>query len=176
MDVQLPPHAAHVDGSLSVHEAAEKLGCSEKTIRRRIKAGTLSAYQLPTSQGYEWRVVLDDNTVHPPPRPAVHLNGQAGQVPGTDQVVAQTSGHLDVQAPEPQNEALLKALSLVDRLQRENMELAGRVGFLQAKLQTAEERVLELASGLETPEAVAEAPEATEPPKPRRWYEFWRSG
>jgi len=45
---------------LSTAEAATRLGVSEKTIRRWIKAGKLRAYQLAVPQGYEWRIVLDD--------------------------------------------------------------------------------------------------------------------
>jgi excisionase family DNA binding protein len=151
MTVHLPSHDVHAGGSVSVQEAASALGCSEKTIRRRIKAGTLIAHQLPTSQGYEWRVHLDGANDQPTPSPAVQVNGQHDQLPGdAAQVDVQTSeraGSLSPRPNEGSNEPLLKALGLVERLQRENMELAGRVGFLQAKLQTAEEQLLSLASG-----------------------------
>jgi hypothetical protein len=74
------------------------------------------------------------------PSYAVRLNGHAGQVLGSDKQV-------ETRALEPQKEVLVQALSLVDRLQRENMELAARVGFLQAKLETAEEQILALSTG-----------------------------
>jgi excisionase family DNA binding protein len=151
MTVQLPSHAVHADGSVSVQEAAQVLGCSEKTIRRRIKAGTLTAHRLPTSQGYEWRVQLDGSTDQLPPLFAAQVDSQNGHLPSG-------AAQLDNQQNEPKNaasasvndasnEALLKALAFAERLQRENMELAGRVGFLQAKLQTAEEQILALTPG-----------------------------
>jgi hypothetical protein len=45
----------------------------------------------------------------------------------------------------------LKALEFVERLQRENTELAGRVGFYQAKLQAAEEQLRLLAAPADEP-------------------------
>lgn len=41
-----------------IPDAAAALGVSTKTIRRRIKDGTLPAYEVSTAQGYAWRVVL----------------------------------------------------------------------------------------------------------------------
>lgn len=151
MTVQVPSHAVHADGSVSVQEAAQILGCSEKTIRRRIKAGTLTAHRLPTSQGYEWRVQLDGGTDQ-------SLSSAAAQVDSQNDHIPSAAAQLDSQQNEPEsaasaplnsasNEALLKALAFAERLQRENMELAGRVGFLQAKLQTAEDQILALTPG-----------------------------
>jgi excisionase family DNA binding protein len=179
MTVQLPSHAVHADGSLSVQEAAEAIGCSEKTIRRRIKAGSLTAHRLPTSQGYEWRVHLDGVTDQVSPPPAVQLNGQDGHLPGdADQVDTHAEGNVHgTTAPqnEAANEALLKALDFAERLQRENMELAGRVGFLQAKLQTAEEQILALSAGEPIPEQHEQAPEPPVPAVSRPWWKFWET-
>ena len=173
MTDQLPSHAVRMDGSVSVQEAASFLGCSEKTIRRRIKAGTLAAHRLPTSQGYEWRVHLSGEPEQTASPAAAQVNGQIGQRPGThDHVDTQTSRRPDAQMPvEPQNDALLKALGLVERLQRENMELAGRVGFLQAKLQGTEEQLLALTGGSETV-APVEPDHAAAPATPTPWQRF----
>ncbi len=220
MTVQLPSGAVQGDGSVSVQEAAAILGCSEKTVRRKIKAQQLLAHRLPTSQGYEWRVHLDpddqaamnDSRVatspavqvngsagHLPPQPdqltgtrngalphadqpdapsaevvtgddpAVQVADRAGQVPGQHgHVPSHAAGQVDGTSGPGSGAALLKALELTDRLQRENMELAGRVGFLQAKLQTAEEQLLTLSAG--------PAQEETPPPRaqpPRSWWKFW---
>ncbi len=59
MPGQVDGRGVHAAGGLSVSEAADALGVSERTIRRRIKAGEIVAFQLPTSQGYECRVQLD---------------------------------------------------------------------------------------------------------------------
>ena len=41
-----------------IKEAAERLGVSADTIRRRMKKGELVGEKEPTPQGYEWRIVL----------------------------------------------------------------------------------------------------------------------
>ena len=151
MSDQIPSHAVHADGSVSVQEAAQILGFSEKTIRRRIKAGTLTAHRLPTSQGYEWRVQLDAVTDQAPPSLADQMDGPHGHLPSDAVQVDSQKNEAENATAAPlnsaSNEALLKALDFAERLQRENMELAGRVGFLQAKLQTAEEQILALTPG-----------------------------
>lgn len=43
---------------VSIKEAAERLGVSADTIRRRMKKGELVGEKEPTPQGYEWRIVL----------------------------------------------------------------------------------------------------------------------
>ncbi|MDP9016100.1 MAG: hypothetical protein M3M87_05010, partial [Thermoproteota archaeon] len=54
----------------------------------------------------------------------------------------------------------------VERMHRENVELAGRVGFYQAKLQEAETKI-----------ALLEAPQpASRQAHHRPWWQFWRSG
>ena len=124
--VQVTGSSGQRDGSFTVKEAAARLGVSERTIRRRIKDRVIDAQQVPTPHGYEWRVYLDTDAVQvdtPSTRHASKLNGTPVQPAGTP-------------APE-----LMKALDLIDRLQRDNQQLAGQVGFLQAKLQDAEEQI-----------------------------------
>lgn len=43
---------------LSMKQAAERLGVSVDTIRRRLKKGELVGEKEPTPQGYEWRIIL----------------------------------------------------------------------------------------------------------------------
>jgi len=45
--------------TVSVGEAARRLGVSTDTIRRRISKGELTAHQEPTPQGYRWQVELE---------------------------------------------------------------------------------------------------------------------
>ena len=61
-------------GGLTVQQAATAVGVSERTIRRRIKEGSLAAEKVPTAQGYEWRVQLDGA--------ACLAGGQPGRVDG----------------------------------------------------------------------------------------------
>ncbi len=171
--------AVKVDRSLSVQEAAARLELSERTIRRHIKDGSLQAYQRPTSRGYEWRILLDTEPVKVDAndrQAGVKVDSQARQEP-----VKVDTGEEELEA-EPVQEApaaelgLLKALELVDRLQREstrlqgeNKELYGRAAFFQAKLQAAEERILMLeAQPAEEEPAELEA----EPEKPSG--SWWR--
>ena len=130
---------------LSVKEAALQLGIDEKTVRNRAKAGTLPALKVSRPQGYTWRVFPDG-------LPA-HLDAQVdpGPDPGGTQV-EQPATHVD---PAP-------LVQLVEKLHAENTQLAGQVGFLQAKLQEATERIMLL-----------EAPKDPEP-KPRvSWWHRW---
>jgi hypothetical protein len=86
-------------------------------------------------------------------------------------------------AASPQQGAALSAdvaaglLHLVDRLQRENLELAGRLGFLQAELQQRDETIRALQAPREEPEnavsvTVVSADQVDAPP-PRR-PSWWR--
>ena len=186
MTVQLPTAAVQAATGCSVKEAAARLGLSEKTVRRRIKAGELAASRHATAQGYEWRVHLSGTADHVPghdadqvpPQPdqaparaADQVDGVDGsndQLPGQD---GQAAGRVMTTSPPPVGEqALLKALELTDRLQRENMELAGRVGFLQAKLQAAEERLLALSA---PPVDAGDGTEDAPPPRAGPWWRFW---
>ncbi len=47
--------------TVSIKEAAQRLGCSEATVRRKIARGELKAYKMPTliGHGYTWRIQLD---------------------------------------------------------------------------------------------------------------------
>ena len=98
---------------LTFAEAAAVLGCSPDTARRRVRRGELVA----THQGRQVRVPLDSLPG------SVHSNGTVqGNVPGS--------------AVQDQNEGILEALRLIDRLQR-----AGLVGSLQERNANLEARL-----------------------------------
>ena len=46
--------------TVSIAEAAQRLGVSEKTIRRRLSGGALRGNRIGRPQGYVWAVQLDD--------------------------------------------------------------------------------------------------------------------
>jgi len=84
---------------LSIKDAADHLGISQTTVRRRVKEGTLLARQQPTSQGFEWRIYMHEGAAVrdqvPTMRPAFQrMTGEefpttGDQVPITvDQIVA----------------------------------------------------------------------------------------
>ena len=89
-----------------IKEAAQALGVSEITVRRRIKANELLAIKHATPQGYRWLVVLEDDSADAPDQPAStppdHL---PNPVPAT---LTQTPDH------HPDTDRLIR--SLEDRL------------------------------------------------------------
>ncbi len=98
----------------TIAEASEVLGISKDAIRRRIKSGKVSAFRVPTPQGYEWRVAIDAQ-----PPSAVRLAHSDEQLAVSATRTAPGDPHM---------------AAVVDRLTRENTELAGRVGFLQGRI------------------------------------------
>jgi hypothetical protein len=149
--------------SMSVQETAEHLGLNEKTVRRRIHLGQISAIKVPRPQGFEWRVYLDgipQPTLEPAPRP-IHLNTipealntQVDSSPvqvdmHLDTPPVQVDTHLDtppVQMDTQMGSSLIQMdtnelLRLVEKLHHENSQLAGQVGFLHAKLQDAQQQI-----------------------------------
>jgi excisionase family DNA binding protein len=180
---------------LSVHEAAERLGVSEATIRRRIRRGDLRAIKHTLPSGYEWRVLLSDHPavtasdqgvtltadsavmndylVHPhhttPQRtddqPPVTLSDQ-GIVTTADSAVT-----VDQPAVTPPD-----VMRLVERLYTENVQLAGRIGWLESQLLQAQEQVRLLTDSQHTPEHAA--PDAEPTPQaadqPGKRVPWWR--
>ncbi len=65
---------------LSIKDAAERLGVSADTIRRRMKKGELVGEKEPTPQGYEWRILLpvDESDATEPPEEPVASPSLAG--------------------------------------------------------------------------------------------------
>ncbi len=47
--------------TVSITEAAKRLGVSEKTVRRRLSVGALRGNRVSRPQGYTWAVHLDDD-------------------------------------------------------------------------------------------------------------------
>lgn len=132
---------ATMDSGLTVTEAAEQYGCSEKTIRRRIKNGQLCGVAVPTAKGFEWRVYLDSSQA-----PTLDsTDGEDGQEDVHDsQEDVQVDHAALVRAFEVIGEREQEKTQLIERLQHQNLELAGRCGYLQARLEAAEKQVLAL--------------------------------
>ncbi len=136
-----------MEGTLSVREAAERLGVSKDTIRRRIKSGDLAAVQEATAQGFEWRVTLNGKR-------AAELRSEAAQLGNDHAQLGSTAAKVGSDTnPTLSNsdERLEKALELVEKVQqdyttihKENLELAARCGYLQARLEASERQVLAL--------------------------------
>ncbi len=132
---------------LPIAEAAQRLGVSDVTIRRRIKRGDLRAEKEPTAQGYEWRVLVPI-TLEPPPHPE-HETGQAPPV-------------ADVPIQTGEADALRGTIAVLER------ELAARNAEVDRLLQLlSREQEIARAAQLALPERVDDRV-ADDRPVPRR--------
>jgi excisionase family DNA binding protein len=122
---------------LTIVEAATYLEISERTVRSRIKAGKLAAVQIERPQGYEWRVY------------------PAGLPPGTniDPPTMQPGNHVD---PPVNNVEASELARLLERAHAENQQLAGQLGFMQARLQEAEKTIALLTAPKDGPDDLAD--------------------
>ncbi len=163
-----PPADAPLGDTLSIREAAELLGKDASTIRRRIQRGQLAAYRRETEHGYEWRIPADGLGAPPP---GVHPLHNA-RLPGIQSMhdAPPIGMHAQEHAPPAAagNPELIKALDIVDRLQRDNQQLAGQVGYLQAKLQDAQEQIRLLTVDTSQPEP---EPATVDEARPLRWWQ-----
>lgn len=165
-DIDQPLDQAAEGVWLPIAEAATHLGLSAKTVRRRLKAGDLLSRQVTTQHGLAYEVWVDE---------AVRGNGHVGRV-------ATSSSQTGTQQPD---ETTLELVRLVDRIQRENRDLAGMVGSLQARLGFAEDRIRALEAPKEphSPEIALQrdsdavrselTQKASEPPRARPWWRMW---
>lgn len=109
---------------LTIAEAAEALGLSERTIRRQIKSGKIKAELVPGRYGTEYRIS--------------GLGERAVARPAVDKTPAST---LDRTPASVLDKTLDKALDMVKALQQEKAELYAQVAYWQAQCQHLEEQV-----------------------------------
>jgi len=133
------------DSGITLAEAAAVLGISKDAVRRRLRAGFLVGHRIDGPHGPTW---------------CVHLDGVPGmRHPGA--APAPTVAHpADTVAPPAENAALVE---LVGRLTQENRDLAGQVGYLQARAQILDEGVRALEAPKEQPAAVSTIVEPSPP-------------
>ncbi len=139
------------DTTMSLVEAAERLGVSERTVLRRIQKGVLSAYKVETPHGQAWRITLDSTPDSASPAAPVTPDSDLG-----GGVTHETQALLKLLEDERRERA-----ALVQR----NEQLAGQLGFTQAKLQEAERTVALLMAPKDEP-----APEPPAEPERRPWW------
>jgi predicted transcriptional regulator len=154
--------------TLTIKEAAEHFGVSERTIRRRIAAGELRASRAPMAQGYQVFVQVDTEVDH--------VDTTADKV-DTD-VDNLVSSALDVPVMAVVMDELDRVHTENQRLHDQTIQLAGQVGFLQAQLQQAQEQVRLLTDSQRTPEHpapdAAPTPQAADQPAKRvPWWRKW---
>ena len=126
------------DGSISVTEAASRLGVSDRTIRRRIKDGEIQAASIQTPQGHIWRI--DPASLPFPPalppstsdrRPADATRHDANAVRHSADSTRHSEDAIRQSAVTPPGAAdtheTLELVRLVDRLQRESADKAAEL-------------------------------------------------
>ncbi len=118
-------------------------------MRRRIKDGTLHGFKQPTTQGYEWRVMVPD---HVPVQPDDQLINTVDQVLNTgDQAL-----DVDETADQPIDDHVINELQAVDdhvivtsdqalvhlvqQLHRENVQFGDRLAFTRHAFKTLRSR------------------------------------
>jgi len=120
-------------GHVPISVAARLVGVHERTIRRWIAAGSL-ADSPGRSGGHRARLVDVE---------AVHALAAVRPEPDTDGHGSRTDP--DRPPPEPDTSAA-DFLAVIERQQQVIMELSGRLGFYQARVQTLETEVRLLAA------------------------------
>ena len=155
--VATPPAS---DVGMTPAEAAALLGISERTVQRRLKQGALQGYKLDTGRGEVWRVVLGDMTVKATKPPDVMAVTTPGVDVTTPDIAEFAHAVIDELRQEYRDE--------LEHLRRENQQLAGQLGFTQAKLQEAERTVALLMAPKDEP-----APEPAAEPERRPWWKRW---
>lgn len=121
---------------LTIAEAAEALGLSERTIRRQIKSGKIKAELVLGRYGAEYRIS--------------GLGERAVARPGVDKAPASALDKAPASALDKTpasaldkaiDKTLDKALDMVKALQQEKAELYAQVAYWQAQFQHLEEQV-----------------------------------
>lgn len=138
---------------LPVEKAAKLLGLSTKTIKDRLRKGTLRGYKVADKFGDKWLVCLDgDSQVLPGPTDADDL-----VLPGptdTEDLVLLGPTDSDYQVlPGPTNDEvaptksteqtpeMLALLALLEQRDRELQAAAFRNGYLESQLETQREHI-----------------------------------
>ena len=133
---------------LPIAAAAEALGVSEKTIRRRIKAGTIAAARVVTPQGHVW--LVDVGTA----RPGSLGRGVLVNDPDRRAAIAELTRTVA--------EQVTRSLSTrIEELTRENEQL-------RARLQS-----LEVSKGPSSTKDPAPGPGSAFGRAGRAWWRFW---
>ena len=162
----------------SVPEAARLLGITPRAVRKRIEAGTLCG----TRVGRDWVVVLPGERIAERQEPREEL-GEPRELTSTAREPNASPVELPSSPAEPGEPTAPKWL--VEQLYRDNVQLAGQLGFYQARIQELERRILELEAPKEAPAEMSNmsnnpahaqnvADSGSEKLSSRPWWRFWR--
>ncbi len=149
---------------LTASEYAARKGLTPRAVRFQLQKGKLPGWkEMDSETGVEtWYVEVSDGEEN-----ATTPQEKIGNLlPGVAEIVSILQSQHQEQ---------------VARLHRENLELAGRVGFYQARIQELERRVLELEAPKQGPAETATHPahvengpnSGAEKASERPWWKFW---
>jgi hypothetical protein len=167
--VALPPPAPEAEPQagtgtggayVPIGRAAALLGLSGDVLRKRAAAGSVQARKVDS----RWWIWIDGAA------PTADVGGPpAAPLPEAVGPAPEAAGELPEAAPAPPGrEEWRQLLGLVEKLQEENRNLAGQLGFVQAQRQVLEERVKLLEAPPEPEPAPASEPEPEA--APRSWW------
>jgi excisionase family DNA binding protein len=133
----------HSKEGLTISQAAEAMGVSPKTIRRRIKKGEIASKLVPGKFGEEYRITelplpnIQEQTLDTTPTPDTTHTLDTTPTPDTTHTMDTTL-----------------ALPIIRELQRTtrelhetNLQLAGQLGIAQERIRTLENQVKLLTTG-----------------------------
>jgi hypothetical protein len=166
-----------------IGRAAALLGLSGDVLRKRAASGSVRARKVDS----RWWIWIDGAA------PTAHVGRAEDPATAPLPEAAPPAPEPDAPAPEaaesppegapapPGREEWRQLLGLVEKLQEENRNLAGQLGFVQAQRLALEERVklLEAPPPEPEPEAAESPPEAASPEPapadtaPRGWWHRW---
>ena len=164
--------------TLSIREAAHHFGLGETTIRRRIQSGEFRAFKQRTVHGVEWRVIIPTESGGGISTTSGGVSATGGGVSATHTSASENAAILHdggvsaigggVSTTSTPNDHV--ALALVEenrRLQDQALQLAGRIGWLEAQLQQANEQIKLLTDTQHAPvQLQPRLPEAQPSPEP----------
>jgi hypothetical protein len=165
---------------LTAKEYAARKGISDRAVRMRLQKGTLPGYKAfdPEVGAEVWWVELPD-----------YPESDPGSFPEDERPFQEDPGT----GPEGVGRVVVALQAVIEKLYRDNLELGGRLGFYQARMQELEAANTQLLGRIALLEAPKEPPvETSNHPPPsqngqdsssqqdhlqtkRPWWAFWRA-
>jgi hypothetical protein len=174
---------------LELADAARRMGLSSEALKKRLIRGTVPGRKVDG----RWVVLAEGLNlvyeVNVTPPPDTRHDGQDDVTP--DVTTRDDGRHDSGVTPSPRTEPGFSRDALIERLHRENVELAGRIGWLMAELEAARQAIRQLSAPANVAQCNNEPPVETAPtttpapgarPEPAqaplrpRWWQFWRWG
>lgn len=155
-----------IDPTISIDEAAIRLGVAPSTVRRWVKAGRFHAAQVLTKQGYTFRIPLAEveaaapSTVEPV-TPSVEPSA-SDSIEGSNQSTVEPSAATSVE----------RSIAMADYNAKLVQPWADQVERLTERLETLARENGELATELRLVRDEQAKRSMTEPARP--WWAFWR--